>query len=81
MRYMGRMLGALLSSMSKILNAAEGKDLVPKATQRKVPPFKVKARPMGLQPGIDETSFNKLVGELEAAEYLTIERMNERSGN
>ena len=32
--------------------------------------FKIKARPMGLRPGIDPASFNKLADELEAEAVL-----------
>ncbi len=47
-----------------------------KPARTKTRPFVLKARPMGLRPGIDPAGFNKLADELEAEAFL---RLNKRS--
>ena len=42
--------------------------------------FEVKARPMGLRPGLDPTGFNRLADELEAEAFLdTTRKLQEAS--
>lgn len=57
-------------SFKDTLNSAIRAGLSPGGRATKPQPFVVKARPMGLPPGIDPTSFNKLNDELEADAYL-----------
>jgi len=52
------------------LNAAIRVGLGPKTARRRGAPFVVKARPMGLRPGLDPAGFNKLADELEADAFL-----------
>ena len=57
-------------SFKETLNEAVRAGLSEKSSQPKRAPFVVKARPMGLRPGIDPTSLNKLVDELEVDAFL-----------
>lgn len=57
-------------SFKETLNEAVRAGLSEKPSQSPRAPFVVKARPMGLRAGIDPTSFNKLVDELEVDDFL-----------
>ena len=57
-------------SFKETLNDALRAGLTGKGKQPQREPFVVKARPMGLRPGIDPTSLNKLVDELEVDAFL-----------
>ncbi len=52
-------------SFKETLNQAIRAGLGPKPLAKTRPRFVIKARPMGLRPGIDPTSLNQLAGELE----------------
>jgi hypothetical protein len=52
-------------SFKQTLNDAIRAGLGAKQPAKNRPPFVVKARPMGLRPGIDPTGLNKLADELE----------------
>lgn len=51
-------------SFKETLNGALRAALASRSPQSR-PPFVVKARPMGLRPGIDPAGFNRLVDDLE----------------
>jgi hypothetical protein len=53
-------------SFKETLNDAIRSGLGAKPPSKKRPPFVIKARPMGLRPGIDPTGLNKLADDLEA---------------
>lgn len=53
------------SSFKQTLNAAIRAGLNPKGTRVARRPFVVKARPLGLRPGLDPAGFNQLADELE----------------
>lgn len=53
-------------SFKQALNHAIRAGLTDPAAAIRLPPFVVKARPMGLRPGIDPTGLNKLADELES---------------
>jgi hypothetical protein len=53
-------------SFKATLNSALRLGLTAKPVQARRPRFVVKARPMGLRPGIDPSSLNRLADELEA---------------
>jgi hypothetical protein len=53
-------------SFKETLNAAVRAALRPVGADSNRPPFVLSARPLGLRTGIDPTSLNKLVDELEA---------------
>jgi hypothetical protein len=57
-------------SFKQILNDAIRAGLGAAPSARKVSPFLVKARPMGLNPGIDPSSLNKLADDLEVDSVL-----------
>jgi len=57
-------------SFKQTLNAAVRSGLTGRPSRSKKTGFVVKARRLGLRPGIDPTSLNKLVDELEADAYL-----------
>jgi hypothetical protein len=66
-------------SFKETLNAALRVGLGNAAATRKVAPFRVKARPMGLHAGLDPAGFNKLVDELEAESFGATPRPPKRS--
>jgi len=53
------------------LNAAIRRGLSPKDAGAKRVPFVLKARPMGLRPGLDPAGLNKLADEFEVDALLT----------
>ena len=57
-------------SFKQALNDALRAGLAGKRRRTRRAPFVVKARPMGLLPGIDPAGFNKLADELEADAFL-----------
>jgi hypothetical protein len=57
-------------SFKQILNDAIRAGLGATPSTKRGPPFLVKARPMGLNPGIDPTSLNKLADDLEVDTVL-----------
>jgi polynucleotide 5'-kinase involved in rRNA processing len=58
-------------SFKETLNRALRRGLTQPDLPTTPPPrFVVKARPMGLKPGIDPTSLNKLAADLEDAEFI-----------
>ena len=59
------------SSFKATLNAALRAGLTDRTKRRKLAPFIVKPRPLGLRPGIDSTSFNKMADELEVEAFLS----------
>ena len=52
-------------SFKEALNTALRTSLAGKTARSRRVPFVVKARPMGLRPGIDPVSFNRLADDLE----------------
>jgi len=58
------------SSFKATLNAAIRVGLAGRPVPAKRKPFVVKARPLGLQPGIDPASLNKLADDLETDAFL-----------
>jgi hypothetical protein len=58
-------------SFKETLNDAIRSGLGAKPAAKNRPPFVMKARPMGLRPGIDPTSLNKLADDLEVDEIMT----------
>lgn len=58
------------SSFKETLNAAIRAGLRPKFPGASRGSFVVKAKPMGLRPGLDPAGFNKLADELEVAAFL-----------
>jgi hypothetical protein len=61
-------------SFKETLNAAVRAGLGGKQVEPKARKFRVKARPLGLRSGIDPTSFNKLVDDLEIDAFLETNR-------
>ena len=57
-------------SFKQTLNATLRSGFGGKAVKPKASPFVIKARVLGLRAGIDPTSFNKLVDELEVDAFL-----------
>lgn len=58
------------SSFKETINAAIRTGLSRKSAGTTPPPFVVQARPMGLRPGLDPASLNKLADELEVEAFL-----------
>lgn len=58
-------------SFKETLNAAIRAGLSQNKKTAAAPPLMVKARPMGLQPGIDPAGFNKLADEVDTDAFLT----------
>src|SRR5262245_37555932 len=65
-------------SFKETLNAAIRAGLAVKPARTKRARFVVKARPLGLRAGIDPTSFNKLVDDLEADAIVNKVRKTKR---
>ena len=65
-------------SFKETLNAAVRTSLSGRPTQPTRAPFVVKARPMGLRPGIDPASFNRFVDDLEIDAVVTAKRSRKR---
>jgi hypothetical protein len=61
-------------SFKETLNAAVRIGLGGKPFKRRPKKFVVKSRPLGLRSGIDPTSFNKLVDDLEIDAFLETNR-------
>jgi len=57
-------------SFKATLNDAIRAGLAARSPAENRPPFVVKARPMGLRPGIDPAGLNKLVDDLEVDAFL-----------
>lgn len=57
------------STLKAVVNEALRRGLEQRTT-RKRPLFRVKARPMGLRPGIDPYKLNQLAADLETDDYL-----------
>ena len=55
-------------TLKAAVNDAIRRGLRVQGTSEPAPPFVVRARPLGLRPGIDPDRLNQLVDELEAAE-------------
>ena len=58
------------TSFKQALNTAIRAGLAPATARAAVRPFVVKARPMGLRPGLDPAGFNQLADELEVDAVL-----------
>jgi hypothetical protein len=58
------------ASFKEVLNRAVREGLASRSATRSQAPFRVRARPMGLRPGIDPGALNLLVDELEIDEFL-----------
>lgn len=58
------------SSFKETINAAIRTGLSRKSAGTKPLPFVIQARPMGLRPGLDPASMNKLADELEVEAFL-----------
>lgn len=58
------------SGFKATLNAAIRKGLSRETEGKRRSPFVVKARPMGLRPGLDPAGFNKLADEFEVDAFL-----------
>jgi len=52
-------------SFKDVLNRAVREGLAAQGTDRKRPPFRVRARPMGLRSGLDAGALNRLLDELD----------------
>lgn len=64
-----------------VLNQAIRRGLAHTVVDRKEPPFVVKARPMGIMPGVDISRANQIADEMEVERYLEVTRkMEERLG-
>lgn len=61
-------------SFKETLNDAIRSGLGAKPPTQKRPRFSIKARPMGLRPGIDPTGLNKLIDDLEVDAILAKNR-------
>ena len=59
------------SSFKKALNAAVRAGLARRPLGSKAVSFALRARPMGLRPGIDPASLNKLADDLEVESWLS----------
>ncbi len=57
-------------SFKQTLNEAIRAGLAGRSAREKPAKFVLKARPLGLRPGVDPTSLNKLVDELEINDFL-----------
>jgi len=57
-------------SFKETLNAAVRAGLGAKPVRTGTPKFIIKARPLGLRPGIDPAGFNKLADDLEVDAFL-----------
>ncbi|HWQ91083.1 MAG TPA: antitoxin [Clostridia bacterium] len=66
------------SGFKQTLNAAIRAGLSPKTGRAARPPFVLKARPLGLRPGLDPAGFNKLADDLEADAVLEKNRSKGR---
>ena len=66
-------------SFKETLNAALRTSLSGKPSRRRRVPFLVKARPMGLRPGIDPGSLNRLADDLDADAVVETARRRTRS--
>lgn len=58
------------ASFKQTLNTAIRSSLGRQSATAAHAPFAVKARPLGLRPGLDPTSFNKLADELEIEAWM-----------
>ena len=58
-------------SFKETLNTVLRDGLSGRPARARRAPFVVQARPMGLRPGVDPTSFNKLADDLEVDEVFT----------
>jgi hypothetical protein len=65
-------------TFKETLNAAVRSGLSIRQSRSTPPAFVVNARPMGMRPGIDPTSFNKLADELELDAALALPRRAKR---
>jgi plasmid stability protein len=52
-------------SFKQIVNEALRDGLLAKQSRKKLPPFKVKARPLGLRPGLNYDKISELIEEAE----------------
>ena len=66
-------------SFKETLNAALRTSLSGKTARSSRAPFVVKARPMGLRPGIDPVSFNRLADDLEVDAVVVKSRRTKRA--
>lgn len=57
-------------SFKEVLNRAVREGLARTAPRPAGKPFRVKARPMGLRPGIDAGTLNRLLDEMEVEAFL-----------
>ena len=56
-------------TFKSVVNEALRSGLALSGKPRRLSPFKVKPRPLGLKPGIDPDKLNQLVDELEVEEF------------
>ena len=61
-------------SFKEALNSALRAGLGSRPVQAKTPPFALKARPLGLRPGIDPARFNQMADELEDEAFIGRDR-------
>ena len=57
-------------TFKEVLNRAVREGLAPHSNPRGNKPFRIKARRMGLRPGIDPAALNRLVDELEVESFV-----------
>jgi hypothetical protein len=68
-------------SFKETLNAALRAGLSGRPTRARTRPFKVKARNLGLRPGVDPLSLNRLADDLETDAVAAVRRpMNRQTG-
>ena len=65
-------------SFKEMLNEAIRAGLSKKSTGSKRPPFKIKAKPMGLKEGLDPAALNKIADELEVNAIVSAARRRKR---
>lgn len=61
-------------SFKEVLNRAIREALASQRSSRRAGVFRVKARPMGLRPGLDAATLNRFVDELETDAFLEASR-------
>ena len=64
-------------SFKEVLNRAVREALAPQSSTRSSKPFRIKARPLRLRPGVDPAALNRLVDEVEIQDF--VERQGRRN--
>lgn len=58
------------SSFKEVLNRAVREGLAAAGGARRLEPYRIQARPMGLRPGLDPGSLNSLADELATEDFV-----------